>query len=71
MELINLHSARLSEAREEKRVMLTQSVEDRNDPEAPIRMAILENNIDEVTHKDSIDPEIHLTDADKTEHENA
>ena len=36
VELLNLQSARLSEAREVKKAMLTQVVEDGNDPEAPI-----------------------------------
>ena len=49
MELINLQSARLSEAREAKIVILTKAVEDGNDPEVPIRMAMMENEIDEAT----------------------
>ena len=59
VELINLQSARLSEEREAKRVMLTQAEEDWNDLEAPTKLAILENEIDEATFKASIDPEIH------------
>ena len=34
-------------------------------------MAMLENDIYESTYKASIDPEIHLTNAKKIEHENA
>ena len=69
--LFNLDSARLSKEREAKRVILNQEVEDGNDPEAPIKMAILENDIDEAIYKTSIDLAIHLTDAEKTEHDNA
>ena len=43
VELLNLHSARLSEAREAKRVMLTQAVEDGNYSKSPIKMYMLEN----------------------------
>ena len=39
--------------------MLTQAVEEGNDPEAPINLAILENWIDEATYKDPVDLEIH------------
>ena len=65
MELLSLQSARLSEAREAKRVIPTQEVEDENNPEAPIKLDMLENEIDEATYKASIDPEIHLMDAQK------
>ena len=41
-----------------------------NDPESPIKIYMTENEIDEATYKASIDPEIHLTDAKKTEHYN-
>ena len=41
VELIKLQSARLSEARESKKVMLTQEVEDGNDPEVPTNLDIL------------------------------
>ena len=51
--------------------MLTQAMEDGNDPESPIKLAMLENMITEATYKASIDPEIHLTDDDKKEHNNA
>ena len=71
MELLNLHIARLSEAREENKVMLTQEVQEGNDPEARINMAMMENEIDEATYKASIDPEIHVTDAKKTQHNKA
>ena len=50
--------------------MLTQEVEDGNDSEAPIKMAMLENEIYEATYKVSIDPEIHLTDDERIEHDN-
>ena len=50
--------------------MLTQAAEDGNDPEAPIKMAILEYEIYETTYKALINSEIHLTNAEKTEHEN-
>ena len=56
MELLNLHSARQSDAREVKRVVLPQTVEDGNDLESPIKLNILENEIDEATYKASIDP---------------
>ena len=68
--LLNLHSARLSESREAKRVMLTQTVEDGHDLESPISMDMLENYINGATYKASIDPEIYLMDAKKTEHDN-
>ena len=63
MKLLNLQSASLSEAMESNRVMLTQSVKDGNDLEAPINMSILENEINESTYKASIDPATHITDA--------
>ena len=63
MELLNLHSARLGEAREANRFILNQAVEDDNEPEAQINMAMIENEIDETTYKTSIYPLIHLTDA--------
>ena len=71
VELLEIHSARLSEAREVKRVMIVQEVKDGNDSEAPIKLSMMENEIKEATYKDSIYPEIHLTYPDKTEHENA
>ena len=43
VKLINLHSARISEAMEAKRVVMTRAVEDGNEPESPIKMAMLEN----------------------------
>ena len=36
--------------------MLTQGVEDGNDQEAPINLAMLENEIYEATYKASINP---------------
>ena len=45
---------------------MTQAVEYTNDLESPIKLAMLENDIDEATYKASIDPLIHLTDAKKT-----
>ena len=38
-----------------KRVMLNQAVEDGNDPEAPIKLDMLENDIDEAIYKTSTD----------------
>ena len=70
MELLNLQSASLSEVSESKIFMLTQAVEDGNDPEAPAQLAMLENEIDEANCKASIDPENHPMDAEKTEHNN-
>ena len=66
VELLNLQSSRLSEAREAKRAMLTKAVEDGNDPEATINLDMLENKIVEATYKASLNLEIHLTDDDKT-----
>ena len=71
VELLNLQSERLSEAIEAKRVMLTQAVKDVNYPEAPIKLDIMENEIDEETYKASIDTENQLTDDEKIEHDNA
>ena len=68
--MLKIHSARLSETREAKGGMLTQSLEDYNDPELSTNLAMLENDIDEATYKASINPAIHLTDADKTERKN-
>ena len=65
MELINLQSERISEERE-KIFMLTQAVEYGDEPESLIKLAMLENEIDEATYKASIDSGIHLTDAEKT-----
>ena len=45
VELLNLQSTVLSDGREEKRDMMVQSVEDGNNPEAPINMEILENDM--------------------------
>ena len=71
VEILNIESKRLSESREVRRVMLNQAVECGNYPESHIKLAILENEIYEATYKASIDLEIHLTDAEKTEHDNA
>ena len=46
--------------------MMTQAAEDANNPEAPIKLAITENEIDKATYKASIDTYIHLTDSEKT-----
>ena len=46
MELLNLQSARLSEAREARIFVLTQAVEYGNEPESSIMLAMLENDID-------------------------
>ena len=51
--------------------MLTQAVKDVNYPEAPIKLDIMENEIDEETYKASIDTENQLTDDEKIEHDNA
>ena len=69
VKIINFQSVRLSEEREAKRAMLTQAVEDGNEPEEPINLDVLENKIDKATYKDSIDPEIYLTDTKKTEYD--
>ena len=45
VEPINLQSSRLSEAREANKGMMTQAVQEGNYPEAPIKLAILENYI--------------------------
>ena len=45
VELLNLRSARVSKSREAKRGMLNQAEEDGNEPEAPINIEILENDI--------------------------
>ena len=45
--------------------MLTRALEDGNDPEVPVNMAILENEIDEATCKSSTNPAIHIMDAEK------
>ena len=71
MELINLNIASLINSREAKRVVLIQAVEDENNPESPINLDMLENDIYEATYKSLIYPEIHLTDANKTEHDNS
>ena len=71
METLNLNNARLSEARESNRFMLSQEVEDGNGPEAPIKLAVLENNIYEATYKASIDPEINPADGNKREYVNS
>ena len=71
MELINLQSARISVARESKKVMMTQAVEYGNDPETPINLDMMENEIYEATYKASIYPSINLTDAEKTENGNS
>ena len=70
MELINLQSARLIKENKVKRSMMNQELEDGNDPEAPIKLDMLENEIYEATYKASIDTEIHLTYANKIEHDN-
>ena len=51
--------------------MLNQAVEYSNEPEVLIDLTFLINKINEATYKVSIDPEIHLTDAEKAEHDNA
>ena len=51
--------------------MLNQLVEDGNYKESPIKLDILENQMDEATNKASIHPEIHLMDDEKTEHDNS
>ena len=55
MELLNLQSASLSESSEVRIVMLNQTVEYGNDPEASIKLDMLENDIYEAVHKTSID----------------
>ena len=47
MELLNLHSASIIDTREEKMSMLTQAVEDWNDPEETTNLAMTENEIDD------------------------
>ena len=49
VEILNLKSARISEAIKVKKVMMTQTVEYMNDPESPINLAMLENEIYEAT----------------------
>ena len=71
VEILNLQSARLSEAREAKRSILTQAVEGDNYLDVLIKMAMLENEIDEAMYKDSINLEVQLMDAEKTEHYSA
>ena len=44
---------------------MTHAVEDGKDPEAPINLAVLENDIYEETYKASIDPNNCLTDSEK------
>ena len=56
---------------EANKVMLTQSVEYGNDPEAPIKLAMLESQIDEANYKASIYSTIRLTDAEMVEQDNA
>ena len=41
VELLSFHSERISEASEAKKFMLNRAVEDGNDPEAPIKLAML------------------------------
>ena len=65
MELLKPQSARLSESREGKKVMLPHAVGYGNDPEAPIKLAMTENDIYETNYKASIYLEIHLTDSEK------
>ena len=57
VELLNLQSEMISEAKNSKRVIMTQAVEDGKDPEEPINMAVLENDINEANYKASINPE--------------
>ena len=71
MGLLKLQSTRLREAREAKKVVLTQVVEYGNNPEAPINLDGMENDIYEATYKASIDPEIYLMYYEKIEHDNA
>ena len=66
MALLNLQSARIIEAREANKVMMTQEILDQNEPEALIKLSMLENEIDKATYKASIDTYIHLTDSEKT-----
>ena len=56
MALLNLQSARIIEAREANKVMMTQEILDQNEPEALIKLSMLENEIDKATYKASIYP---------------
>ena len=65
----NLQELRLASARALQRTALEQLVQD-GDLDAPMNLALLENQIEEATYQASIDLPIRLEGEDKTEHEN-
>ena len=64
------HHSRPMQAREVKLQLLEAEVQIKEDPEAPVKLAILINEIDEVTYQATVKTAIKLDENEKTQYEN-
>jgi hypothetical protein len=60
----------LQQARKAQKVILQAAVTQGNDPEAPLKLAILQNAIAEGDFEQKVEVPIELTDSEKTQHNN-
>jgi hypothetical protein len=70
VQMIRNVQAKLSVAREQQCILLEAAVAAQQDADAPMKLAILENEITQAEFKASVDVPIELTDSEKTQHSN-
>ena len=69
VERLRYHHSRLIQAREVKLQFLEAAVKIQEDPEDPVKLAILVNEIDEATYQATVNPDIKIDDNEKTQYE--
>jgi hypothetical protein len=70
VQMIRNVQAKLSVAHEQQHILLEAAVAAQQDADAPMKLAILENEITQAKFKASVDVPIELTDSEKTQHSN-
>jgi hypothetical protein len=68
--MIRNGQANLQQARKAQKVILQAAVTQGRDPEAPLKLALLENAIAEGDFEQKVEVPIELTDSEKTQHNN-
>ena len=69
-QMIRNGQANIQQARQAQQVILQQAVTDGVDPEAPMRLAILENEIAQGDFEQNAEVPIEMTDSEKTQYSN-
>jgi len=69
-QMIRNGQANLQQARQAQQTILRKAVKDKTDPEAPMKLAILENKIAQGIFKQQAEVAIEMSDSEKTQYSN-